>query len=291
MVSRKADEMKIILITGASSGIGKACALAAAQLDYLVYAGYRKAFDREALESLHKNIRPIKIDVAKEEDRKSVVDFIKTQHEKIDCLFNNAGIAASGAAEFQSMEKFRQQMEINFLAPVALTKEFIPMLRKSSDPRILFTSSAAGLLAKPMMASYSASKFALEAYIDTIRVELDPWGIKVSAFEPGKVKTEIYKKSLEMAQQEQAKMCEEEKTLYKPLIDVAMYNIKNADSMSSEVSVVVDAFTHALTSHAPKARYAIGGDAPMQAILAKLPAKLRDWIIKKKIQKLSQKSV
>lgn len=283
--------MKTILITGASTGIGKACALAAAQLDYIVYAGYRKDTDKDTLSTLHKNLRPIKIDVSVEDDRKSVFNYIEKEHGSLDCLFNNAGIAASGSAEFQSIEKYRQQLEINFIAPVALTQIFIPLLRKSSDPRILFTSSAAGLLAKPMMASYSASKFALEAFIDTIRMELAPWNIKVVAFEPGKVKTEIYKKSLEQAQQEHAAMCAEEKELYKPLINVAMYNIKNADKMSSEVSVVVDAFREALTSNSPKLRYPIGGDAPMQAILAKLPARIRDWIIGQKIKKFAQKSV
>lgn len=170
--------MKIILITGASTGIGKACALAAAQSDFIVYAGYRKDTDGESLKSLHANVRPLKIDVAKEEDRKSAFEFITSEHGHLDCLFNNAGIAASGSAEFQSMDKYRTQMEINFYAPVALTQVFIPLLRKSKDPRILFTSSAAGLFAKPMMASYSASKFALESFIDTIRVELAPWELK-----------------------------------------------------------------------------------------------------------------
>lgn len=281
--------MKILLITGASTGIGKACALAAAQADFIVYAGYRKESDGEALKTLHSNVRPLKIDVSKQEQIKSAFNLIKTEHEKLDCLFNNAGIAASGSAEFQSMDKFRTQMEINFYAPVAMTQAFIPLLRKSKDPRILFTSSAAGLFAKPMMASYSASKFALESFVDTIRVELNPWNIKVSAFEPGKIKTEIYKKSSEVFDVEYAQMSDEEKILYKPLINVARYNIKNADSMSSPVSDVVDVFLHALTSAKPKTRYPVGGDSKMQSIVGKyFPDRLRDWIIKQKIKKLSK---
>lgn len=222
--------MKVILITGASTGIGKACALAAAQTEFVVYAGYRKESDRDGLQVLHKNINPIQIDVVSEIDRKRVFAEIQNKHGHLDCLFNNEGIAASGSAEFQSMEKFRTQMEINFYAPVAMTQIFLPLLRKSKDPRILFTSSAAGLFAKPMMASYSASKFALESFVDTIRVELAPWGVKIAAFEPGKIKTEIYKKSSKMFDSEFAAMTDEEKSFYKPLIDVAKFNIKNAIS-------------------------------------------------------------
>ncbi len=282
--------MKIILITGASTGIGKACALAAAQSDYIVYAGYRKQSDGESLKTLHKNVRPLQIDVAKEEDRERAFNLVRDEHGHLDCLFNNAGIAASGAAEFQPMDRYRTQMEINFYAPVALTQTFIPLIRKSSDPRILFTSSAAGLFAKPMMASYSASKFALESFVDTIRVELAPWGVKVAAFEPGKIKTEIYKKSSDMFDEQIQAMSEDEKSLYNPLINVANYNIKNADSMSSPVSEVVDVFLHALTSERPKTRYPVGGDAKMQYVVGKyFPDRLRDWIIKQKIKKLSKK--
>jgi NAD(P)-dependent dehydrogenase (short-subunit alcohol dehydrogenase family) len=282
--------MKSILITGASTGIGKACAIAAAQLGFTVYAGHRKDSDGEALKQLHVNIKPTKMDVQSDLDRKSVLDLITKECGHLDCLFNNAGISASGSSEFQSLEKYRGQMEVNFISPVAMTQIFLPLLRKSLDPRILFTGSAAGLLAKPMIASYSASKFALESFVDTLRIELAPWNIKVAIFEPGKIKTEIYKKSLEDAQKENELMSELEKSLYKPLIDVAMYNMENADSMSSEVSEVVKVFIHALTARKPKTRYPVGGDAKMQAIIGKyFPDFLKDWMIKQKLKKFGYK--
>jgi NAD(P)-dependent dehydrogenase (short-subunit alcohol dehydrogenase family) len=282
--------MKSILITGASTGIGKACAIAAAQLGFTVYAGHRKDSDGEALKQLHVNIKPTKMDVQSDLDRKSVFDLITKECGHLDCLFNNAGISASGSSEFQSLEKYRGQMEVNFISPVAMTQIFLPLLRKSRDPRILFTGSAAGLLAKPMIASYSASKFALESFVDTLRIELAPWNIKVAIFEPGKIKTEIYKKSLEDAQKENELMSELEKSLYKPLIDVAMYNMENADSMSSEVSEVVKVFIHALTARKPKTRYPVGGDAKMQAIIGKyFPDFLKDWMIKQKLKKFGYK--
>lgn len=282
--------MKSILITGASTGIGKACAIAAAQLGFTVYAGHRKDSDGETLKQLHVNIKPTKMDVQSDLDRKSVFDLITKECGHLDCLFNNAGISASGSSEFQSLEKYRGQMEVNFISPVAMTQIFLPLLRKSRDPRILFTGSAAGLLAKPMIASYSASKFALESFVDTLRIELAPWNIKVAIFEPGKIKTEIYKKSLEDAQKENELMSELEKSLYKPLIDVAMYNMENADSMSSEVSEVVKVFIHALTARKPKTRYPVGGDAKMQAIIGKyFPDFLKDWMIKQKLKKFGYK--
>jgi NAD(P)-dependent dehydrogenase (short-subunit alcohol dehydrogenase family) len=282
--------MKSILITGASTGIGKACAIAAAQLGFTVYAGHRKDSDGEALKQLHVNIKPTKMDVQSNVDRKSVFDLIAQECGHLDCLFNNAGISASGSSEFQSLEKYRGQMEVNFISPVAMTQIFLPLLRKSPDPRILFTGSAAGLLAKPMIASYSASKFALESFVDTLRIELAPWNIKVAIFEPGKIKTEIYKKSLEDAQKENELMSELEKSLYKPLIDVAMYNMENADSMSSEVSEVVEVFIHALTARKPKTRYPVGGDAKTQAIIGKyFPDFIKDWMIKQKLKKFGYK--
>lgn len=186
---------------------------------------------------------------------------------------------------------YRSQMEINFIAPVAMTQTFLPLIRKSQDPRILFTSSAAGLLAKPMMASYSASKFALESFIDTIRMELAPWNIKISAFEPGKIKTEIYKKSLQQAKLQQQQLPPEALELYEPLFEVAMYNIKNADSMSGSVDDIVKVFLHALLSKNPKTRYPYGGDAASQAFIAKwLPDKIRDKLIAAKMNSFLKKA-
>ena len=281
---------KIILITGASSGIGKACSLAAAKKNWLVYAGHRKESDGEMLRKLHSNIHPIKVDVLDESQRKEIRDLIKEKHGHLDCLFNNAGIANSGTIEFQSLEKFRHQLEINFLGPVAMTQLFIPLLRSSKDPRILFTGSAAGILAKPMMSSYSASKFALEAFVDSLRMELSPWNIKVSIFEPGKIKTEIYRKSKEELDRERASISHEEQKLYSKLLDVARYNIDHADEQSSDVSEVVDVFLHALESSKPQTRYAVGGDAKMQSLISNLPDRIRDWFIKTKIDKI-QKSL
>lgn len=282
--------MKSILITGASTGIGKACAEAAAKNNFIVYAGHRKDSDGEALKNLHANIRPIKMDVQSGQDRKAVVEIILKGQGHLDCLFNNAGISASGPSEFHALEKYREQMEVNFISPVAMTQSFLPLLRKSSDPRILFTGSAAGLLAKPMLSSYSASKFALESYVDVLRIELAPWNIQISIFEPGKIKTEIYKKSLEDAVKERALMSELEVSLYRPLLDVAMCNIKNADSMSSEVSEVVEVFLHALTAKKAKTRYPVGGDAKLQAIIGKyFPDYLKDWMIKQKLKQFGYK--
>lgn len=279
---------KVILITGASSGIGKACAVAAAEKQWIVYAGHRKESDAEMLSKLHDGIRPIKLDVLNESQRIEAKNLIHKEHGRLDCLFNNAGIANSGTIEFLSLDKFRKQIEINFIGPVAMTQLFIPLLRESSVPRILFTGSAAGILAKPMMSSYSASKFALESFVDALRLELAPWNFKVSIFEPGKIKTEIYRKTKEELDRDQLNISPEEVSLYSDLLDVARYNIEHADEQSSEVGEVVEVFIHALESKNPKARYAVGGDAKMQSLIAKLPDRIRDWFIKTKINKIQR---
>lgn len=281
--------MRSIFITGATSGIGLACAKASAELNYKVYATYRKTSDEEKLLKVHKNIEPIKLDVL---DYKNIDEVISTFIQKdivIDHLFNNAGSAASGAVEFLAIDLFKSQMEVNFFSSVYLTQKFLPILRKSSDPRILFTGSASGVLAKPLMGPYSASKFALEAFVDTLRLELSPWNFKIVLFEPGKIKTEIYHKALAEEKIKREKMNQVEISLYKDLYDVAMYNIVHADTMSSDVSVLVKVFIEALESKNPKTRYAVGGDAKFQSILAKyFPDSIKDFVIRKKISNLKK---
>lgn len=284
-------DKKVILVTGASSGIGRASALAAAQEGFQVYAGCRKTSDENKLKELHPNIHPVILDIEKESDKDNIFNLISNEHGKLDALFNNAGFSTSGVIEFQSIEKFKRQMELNFFAPVSLTQKFLPLLRKSVSARIIFTGSAAGLLAKPMMGSYCASKFALEGFVDTLRLELKPWDIKVSLLEPGKIKTEIYRKTLEDFESEHRSRSEKELELYQDLLKVARYNIENADKMSSEVSDVVEVFMHALIAKKPKSRYPVGGDAKLQALMAKyFPDSLKDYLLLNKIKKMSEKT-
>lgn len=284
-------DKKVILVTGASSGIGRASALAAAQEGFQVYAGCRKTSDENKLKELHPNIHPVILDIEKESDKDNIFNLISNEHGKLDALFNNAGFSTSGVIEFQTIEKFKRQMELNFFAPVSLTQKFLPLLRKSVSARIIFTGSAAGLLAKPMMGSYCASKFALEGFVDTLRLELKPWDIKVSLLEPGKIKTEIYRKTLEDFESEHRSRSEKELELYQDLLKVARYNIENADKMSSEVSDVVEVFMHALIAKRPKSRYPVGGDAKLQAFMAKyFPDSLKDYLLLNKIKKMSKKT-
>lgn len=273
--------MKNILITGASSGIGLACCENLANTQYIVYATVRNDNDIEKLARISQNIRPIKLDITNHIE----VDKFFQKITQLDIVFNNAGLAASGPAEFQNIETFKKLMDVNFISQVYITQKCIPLLRKSNDPRLIFTSSAAGILAKPMMSSYSASKFALEAFIDTIRVELAPWKIKVISIEPGKIKTKIYDKSRNDLNSFINLLPENAKALYGELLEVAKYNIDHADEMSSDVSVIVKIFMESLLSKNPKTRYIIGGDASIQKIISKFPDKIRDKIILDKINK------
>ncbi|MGK0367304.1 MAG: NAD(P)-dependent dehydrogenase (short-subunit alcohol dehydrogenase family) [Thermoproteota archaeon] len=283
--------MKRILITGASTGIGKACALGAAEKGFIVYAGHRKEKDGMLLKKLHENIRPITLDISNSQHIKAAFELISTEGQSIECLFNNAGIAYSGPTECMDMDLFRHQMEINVCAQVEVTQSFIPLLRQASCGRLIFTGSAAGIIAKPLIGAYSASKFALEGLVDTLRLELNPWNIKVALIQPGKVKTEIYKKSYDNAVADRDKMSENAKKLYLPLVDTIINTMKNADSESSDVKDVVDVFLHALLAKSPKTRYPIGGDAKQQFYLKKvLTDKLRDKFILSKLRKLTLKS-
>lgn len=280
---------KSILITGASTGIGLACAKACAAWGYKVYAGVRKNKDAKNLEALSPNIESLILDVTQSEHINKAYNHINSQNGELDLLLNNAGVAMAGPCEFLPIEDFRWQLEVNVVGQLAITQKMLPLLRKSKDARIVFTSSISGFFAKPLIGAYVASKFALEGMADSLRMELAPWNIKVALLQPGSIKTPIWEKSLKESEELEKKMGPLAMKYYGDLIEVIKKSAKlNADE-GVDVSEVVKAFEQAITSKKPKTRYLVGSDAKAQSRVKKiLPDKLSDKIIAKALKKRAQ---
>jgi NAD(P)-dependent dehydrogenase (short-subunit alcohol dehydrogenase family) len=190
-------ERRSVVVTGASSGIGRAIALELSRKGFRVFASVRKPGDAEALRTESDGaIEPIELDL---EHAHSIVDAQQVVEralggDGLDALVNNAGISVTGPLELIPIETLDRQLRVNVTAQVAVTQAFLPLLRKTGG-RIVFMGSETGRMTPPLMGPYAASKHALEAVADAFRRELYPTGIRVTILEPGSVRSEIWRKA------------------------------------------------------------------------------------------------
>lgn len=179
---------KIVLVTGASAGIGKATALYLAQNGYTVYGAARRVDKMEDLKS--QGIKIIAMDVTKDESMVAGIDQIMKAEGRIDILVNNAGFGSYGAIEDVAMEDARYQLEVNVIGAMRMTQLVLPAMRKNNFGKIVNVSSIGGKIATPFGGWYHASKFALEGLSDSLRNEVRSFGIDVILIEPGGIKSE-----------------------------------------------------------------------------------------------------
>lgn len=169
----------VILITGASSGIGKACAEYLAAKGCTVYGTSRKALQSTS------PVRMLQMDITQPESVRQGVQTIIDEQGRIDVLVNNAGMGIGGAAELAAVEEIRQQLQTNFIGTVNVCTAVLPHMRAARRGKIINVSSLAGAMAIPFQGFYSASKFAVEGYSEALSMEVHPFRIKVSVVEPG----------------------------------------------------------------------------------------------------------
>jgi NAD(P)-dependent dehydrogenase (short-subunit alcohol dehydrogenase family) len=192
---------------------------------------------------------------------------------------NNAGTAVGGPLEFLPLSEIRKQFDVNVFGQIAVTQAFLPLLRKARG-RIVNMGSIAGRAAFPFIGPYSASKYALEAFTDALRIELLPWGISVSVIEPGDVATPIWKKSLAAAQRTLQSLPSQAVDLYGPSLEAVTRAAEKAAAAGIDPGHVARAVAHALTAENPKTRYLVGSGARLRAFLKKiLPDRLFDRLI------------
>lgn len=286
-----ADETRrSILITGTSTGIGRACAARFAAEGFRVFAGVRTTADAQSLEAeLGSAVVPIDLDVTDDDRIASAAAQISAAvgRRGLDGVINNAGIVAAGPLEYLPLAEFRRQLEVNTVGPLAVTQAMLPLLRQATG-RIVMISSISGRSALPIVGAYSASKFALEAVSDALRLELRRWRIHVAIIEPGRIDTPIWQTSIERGERnlEAAPPALEER--YGRLLRSARARAAGSAG-PGPMKDVVAAVWHAMTASRPRVRYLIGRDARMRRMVEWLPVRIRDWLIWKQLERLASR--
>ena len=275
---------RFVLITGASTGIGAACAMGCAGQGMTVFAGVRNPDAGAALRARGgAAIIPLELDVTDDESVKRAAGMVERRvgDAGLFGLVNNAGIAIGSPLELIPLAQLRRQLEVNVVGQIAVTQAVLPLLRRARG-RIVNMGSIAGRGTIPMTGPYSASKHALEAVTDALRLELYPWGIEVSIIEPGAIATPIWDKSLQISLDVEKDIPVETKHLYEAAAARIRETMNVAAARAIPPDAVVKAVLHALTAKRPKTRYLVGRDAKLRALMLKwLPDRFQDWILKK----------
>lgn len=278
---------KSVLISGSSSGIGKACALYLDRLGYKVYAGVRKESDAENLLSeSSEGLKPVILDVTDSESIDNTFSEIESDSEsEFFGLVNNAGIGISGVLEAIEIEDTRKLMDVNVIGLLALTKRSIPLLKKSKG-QIINIGSTSSYLSIPGGSVYAGSKFAVRAITDALRLELKHFGISVSLISPGAVESEIWNKSREY--KDKIRKSADPKIFkdYELLIKFGQSMIERVKPIPA--IEVAKSVADALCSSKPKRYYYVGSDCKAAAKFSKLPGLLKDKMILKRIQKFGK---
>ena len=274
--------VRSVLVTGASTGIGQACALRLDRLGHRVYAGVRSEEHARALRQLGSGrLVPVFLDVTDQAQVDAVAGQVADGGGRLDGVVNNAGIARGGPLEYLPLEVWREQLEVNVLGQVAVTKAVLPFIRAARG-RVVFIGSISGRVATMLMGPYDASKFAIEAIGESLRSELRPWGIGVSVVEPGAVKTPFWDKGRHEADRVEQAMPEEARTRYARHAAAMRRGIEMQDRQGVSPDKVAAAVEQALFSRRPKARYLVGTDARVQSLLVRwLPDRPREAIIRR----------
>jgi NAD(P)-dependent dehydrogenase (short-subunit alcohol dehydrogenase family) len=271
-----------VLITGASTGIGEACALRLDKAGFQVFAGVRKPEDGERLSAAaSERLRVIQpLDVSKPEQIEAAARTVEEElaGAPLRGIVNNAGIGTGGPLEAIDLDEFRRTLEVNSIAALAVAQAFLPLLRRSRG-RIVNMSSIGGRVAQPFAGPYITSKFAIEAINDVLRLELMEWGIEVVAIEPGTIATPIWEKSSSQADEVLGKMTPDQRELYGKRLEKVAKVLAQQNKRGAPPSKVADAVEHALTAKRPKTRYLIGDARLLLGLKTVLRARLFDRLL------------
>jgi NAD(P)-dependent dehydrogenase (short-subunit alcohol dehydrogenase family) len=270
-----------VVVTGASSGIGEACARRLAGLGFQVFAGVRKQADGERLAREIPGVTPLILDVV---DADSIAAAARTVADSVGAaglagLVNNAGIAMPAPIEFQPIEDFRRQIDVNLIGQVAVTQAFLPQLRAARG-RIVNVSSIGGRVAVPLLGAYAASKFGLEGLSDSLRRELRPFGVHVAVIEPGTNATPIWEKGIASGDALTLSMPAEAERLYGELVATVRTASEDGARNGLPPDAVAKDVAHALTAKRPRTRYLVGREAKSRGTLARfVPDRFMDAAI------------
>ena len=264
--------MSNVLITGASTGIGQACALRLDRGGHRVFAGVRKPEDADRLAAqASSRLVPVILDICDADQIAAAATTIDAQvgASGLDGLVNNAGIGIGGPLEFLPIDAWRTQFEVNVIGQVAVTQAMMPMLRGATG-RIVFIGSISGRVSTPMLAPYAASKHAIEAIGSALSGELRRSGMRVAVVEPGAIATAIWGKGRSQADEIEESLPPEAIRRYGGEVAHMRKLIDHQDRVGIDPVKVAEAVEHALFHRRPKLRYLVGTDAKGGAVLSRL---------------------
>ena len=275
---------RAVVVTGASSGIGRATAKQLAGKGMRVFAGVRREQDAAALRSESSRITPLIVDVT---DHDSLAAAARTVEAELngaglDGLVNNAGISGGAPVEFLDIEDLRRMLETNVVGVVAATQAFLPLLRRARG-RVVCIGSIGGRFSVPFLAAYSMTKASVAALCDSLRGELRPWGMHVALVEPGSIKTAIWDKGLTELDAQLERWPAAAMDLYGDVIPRMRRITEQTAARAIPPERVAAAVEHALTASRPRTRYLVGADARAQAVIRRVPDRPRDALVARMI--------
>lgn len=290
MSSNRAARNELIVVTGASTGIGAASARELAHKGFHVLAGVRREVDADALRA--DGIEPYILDITMQSDVAAIADRVARdpQRRPLRALVNNAGIAVNSPVETLPIDQWRRQFEVNLFGHIAMTQALLPALLLSSGT-VVNISSVGGKVVLPTYGAYAGSKFALEATSDALRREVAELGIKVVVVEPGAVKTEMAERGITTAEGLMANLTDAQLARYGDLIAAVTAQARSfgEDGVSAERAAKVIA--KAATASRPRTRYTIGRDAAILVRINRLVSdRVLDRIMRQNLRSFAKRS-
>ena len=263
MNNKRHQQEKVAVVTGSSTGIGFETSLLLSRKGFYTYATMRNLNKSQKINDVAKSenlpLKVLQLDVTGDKSVKDAINQIKDESSRIDVLVNNAGYGVMGAVEDLSLEEFKSQFETNFFGVIRVTKEVIPIMRNQGSGNIINVSSVGGKIGIPLNSAYISSKFALEGLSESMRYELEQFGIDVILIEPGVVKTNFFENADVVVNNKTNNKTSAYSQLTQQLFEGFEPMLKsNSSSLSSDVAEVI---YQAIESNNRDVRYPVGKDA------------------------------
>jgi NAD(P)-dependent dehydrogenase (short-subunit alcohol dehydrogenase family) len=281
------DKLEPVLVTGATDGLGRATAILLAERGYRVFAGGRSAERRATLDEFARGkklpLEVVELDVTSDPSVDAAISDIERRAGPVAVVVNNAGIGIGAAMEEISHADLLKQFETNLFGVLRVTQRVLPAMRKLRRGRIVNMSSVAGKLAGPIMGPYCASKHALEAVSDSMRLELYPFGVKVILIEPGFIATSIGRNSMELsAKYANAAEKSPYRAIYEAFRESFASSMKDSRTTAEDCAAVI---ARAIEARHPRARYVVTPEAKMALRMRRLlPDAMLDRLLRKQMR-------
>ena len=279
--------MNAVVVTGSSTGIGRACALRLDRAGLKVFAGVRRAEDGESLRAdASERLEPLILDITDAAQIEAAAERVRAETAgQLAGLVNNAGIAVPGPVETIDLDGFRRQLEVNVVGQVAVTQALLGMIRASRG-RVVFISSIGGRRGLAYLSAYNASKAAISSVGDSLRQEMRRFGVTVSIVEPGAIATPLWGKGEAQVPDIREAMSDDELTLYGERVERMRALSAKTNARGISPDKVAEVVEHAVTADNPRARYVVGIDAKVQAGAIKLlPSRAFDRVVEREIDR------